>query len=623
MRFFVPLVLLVFLSGAAWAGGSEPAPAYRSPEQIQRLLAGLASGNKGLVTLHSLALTPAGKPLGLLELGARKTDAPGILVLANMHGDSPPASEAALLLIEKLLGAWRPQLGQFRWYVLPVGNPDGYSRFFQRPLMERTVNGRMDNEDGDHLQDEDGPADLNGDGLISFMRQEHPEGRWLEQAGKPGLMRLADREKAERGRYRLMVEGRDGDADGQVAEDGPGGVDPGRNFPHRFQTYSLTSGRFPASEAEARAVMEFAYAHANIALVLVLGRANSLLEVPAGAGEASPGKDTYSLPKAKAAWIKLEPGVPYPVAFLVDKIREWTDQPDLSESEVLRFLGVGPNTHPDPRDGVWWQAVVDKYQAHCKAAGLGESRIAPEPSSPGSAEEWAYYQFGVPAFALDLWWDIEPKSAQEKREKAKEEQKAKAAGAKTPPPPDPVELAQKRRLAAEQALFAARRQAFAAFTPFAHPDLGPVEIGGRAPWSLWAPPMEQARMRIDKLLPFVLELVGALPRVSIARVEVKARGKGVWAVSAWVVNQGFFPYPTHQGQRSQRPSPIVVTATGKGLTHLEGRARVVLPQLEGAGGSAKARWLIRAKAGSALDLVVQGYAAGQASKRVVLRKGGK
>lgn len=61
----------------------------------------------------------------LLSLGEQESDLPAVLVVANMEGDSPVATQAAVDLCRRLLSDWKEDLKSRRWYVLPVGNPEG------------------------------------------------------------------------------------------------------------------------------------------------------------------------------------------------------------------------------------------------------------------------------------------------------------------------------------------------------------------------------------------------------------------------------------------------------------------------------------------------------------------
>ena len=68
-------------------------------------------------------------------------------------------------------------------------------------------------------------------------------GTYVEVADNPLLMREVDNAKGEVGKYRLFREGVDADGDGKLNEDGPGGVNPGHNFPHNFKHFTKNFGR--------------------------------------------------------------------------------------------------------------------------------------------------------------------------------------------------------------------------------------------------------------------------------------------------------------------------------------------------------------------------------------------
>ncbi len=60
--------------------------------------------------------------------------------------------------------------------VAPLLNPDAARADFTTPRCERTSNGNPLDDDLDMQVDEDGPDDLNQDGLITSMRVKDPEG---------------------------------------------------------------------------------------------------------------------------------------------------------------------------------------------------------------------------------------------------------------------------------------------------------------------------------------------------------------------------------------------------------------------------------------------------------------
>ncbi|MBM3284677.1 MAG: hypothetical protein FJY81_02290, partial [Candidatus Aminicenantes bacterium] len=129
------------------------------------------------------------------------------------------------------------------------------------------TNGRPVDDDLDMKMDEDGPDDLNKDGLITQMRVKDPEGKWIADPAEPRLMRLADPKKGEKGVYALYTEGLDNDGDGEYNEDPPGGYDMNRNYGFNWQPDYVQrgAGDYPFCFPETQAVRDFLLAHPNIA----------------------------------------------------------------------------------------------------------------------------------------------------------------------------------------------------------------------------------------------------------------------------------------------------------------------------------------------------------------------
>jgi hypothetical protein len=615
--------------------------------------------------LHHLVATPGGRAVLLLELGQPGQGRPAVLVVANMEGNCPPASEAALQLADQLLNDWRGELDERNWFIVPVGNPDGYARFFRTPREARFVNDRAVNDDHDDAFDEDGAEDLNGDGYITMMRQPHPEGSWRVIEGNPVLMKKAERAKGEAGEYRLFAEGTDNDGDGKINEDGPGGTNPGRNFPHNFEHYVPSHGGWAASEVESRALLEFAFDHPEIALVLTFGRSNSLREVPEGSRQQQATQKKYKLPGWMARRVGVDEDEEFPLSELVEMARDFTGNPSISEEMVLQWLGAGAATQPDRKDVPYWKEITEKYAEFIEAQGLDGERLDPPDFAPGCVEDWAYYQFGVPSFSIDFWTvpvkkeeatdgggeltpDAIEKMTNEEFIELGEEKIAAFLKAQDAPPQYSAAMVigalkggmfttgkiaefirkGKRKEEAdgadevEQALFDHDPELFVAWQPYDHPTLGPVEIGGMIAHAELAPPPAVADSLVAAQLPFVRELAGFLPRLAVRDLRVERRGDRVWKVEAWVANEGFLPYPTHQGRRCQRPPPATVELAGQDVEFLEGRSRRVLDVLAGSGGVEKTHWIVGAAAGTELELRVLSPSAGNVQRTIRLEAGG-
>jgi hypothetical protein len=265
------LVSLTFLIFSLPLSGQEKLN-YQSPAEVISSLKKLVSAHPGECRLSSIGKSHGGLDIYLLEIAAGKNkvkpeNRQSVLVVANSEGKHLPGTEAALEMAETILSAyeedkdWTDFLNERTIYIIPVLNPDAASAYFSSPRLERTYNQHPVDEDNDGLTDEDGPEDLNGDGLITMMRVKSPEGRWIVDPGEPRLMRQADPKKGEKGEYLLYTEGKDSDGDGEINEDGPGGVEINRNFLHDFEYYNKRAGLYPGSESETQAVLRFMFDH--------------------------------------------------------------------------------------------------------------------------------------------------------------------------------------------------------------------------------------------------------------------------------------------------------------------------------------------------------------------------
>ncbi|MEZ4389135.1 MAG: M14 family zinc carboxypeptidase [Candidatus Krumholzibacteriia bacterium] len=560
------VVTLLLLAAAAraqdWPDGKELSGRLLDLARLDR------------ATVHDLGRSAGGQKLRLLEvapLGPGDSGGPAILVLANLEGDLPLASLTAVELAAEVLAAPADQpAARVRWYILPLANPDGLDRWFERPRAADGRNRTPFDDDADGLEGEDPPDDLDGDGLITWMLVEDPAGSWrLTDAGLPVA---ADPARGHPGLYRREIEGRDQDGDGRFNEDPPGGVDVAHNFPHGFKPWRQ-AGRWPADQPESRAILEFAFGHPDVALVLVLGRDNNLLVLPEPQPDLAPGK------LVKPNWrlahdLGLDAEAEYTLQSVLDAARDR----GLSPATVRARLSLEPIGKPLTEDLRWWGALVDRYAGYLREHGLDAPREAPAAPGDGSAAAWAYFQFGTPAVALDLWSLPAPPDT------AGADTSAAAATVDPGPEPDPVHVRLQRRT--EQN----RHAGWRAWTRVTLPDGTAALVGGPEPGAVDTPAAYAAQERSRAFLPFCLELAGWLPRLELAPLQLADRGAGLTEVTAVVRNPGPLPYPTAMGQVNQRPGPVVVTLDGG--EPLQCDLRRTVPGVP-AGGAVTLRWLVR------------------------------
>lgn len=206
------------------------------------------------------------------ETGPESSKA-GMFIEANVHGNEIQGGEVVVYTIWYLMENY-DRLSEIQrlvdervFYLIPSVNPDGRDYFLgETGSGARTGHVPVDS-DGDGLFDEDGPNDLNGNGVIEQIRKYVPgEGDFRISDEDPRLMERVG--PNERGDWILLgSEGIDDDGDGLVNEDPPGGYDPNRNYGSDWQPNYIQGGsmNYPFELPEARAINEFMMARPNIA----------------------------------------------------------------------------------------------------------------------------------------------------------------------------------------------------------------------------------------------------------------------------------------------------------------------------------------------------------------------
>jgi hypothetical protein len=643
-------------------GARPPAEKCRTPEEVAAALRSLASAHPQASSLISIGKSQAGSEIIGLRIAARPkgTADPesrtAAFVAANMEGSHLLGTEAALALCEKLLTGYGTDkavsalVDSRTIYVAPLLNPDAAKSFFSQPKYERTANARPVDDDLDTQVDEDGPDDLNKDGLITQIRVKDPEGKWLPDPKEPRLMKEADSKKGEKGLYKIYVEGLDNDGDGEYNEDPPGGVEPNRNFPHDFEHNVRAAGLYPISEAETQAVVEFLDNHRNIALVLNFSTENTILNLQQ-TGQAKPGADKAKVPRMMAGFLGLEPDQEYTLKEIVEAVQAsgLGGGMEITEDMVAMFLGMGAAVQIDKQDLPVIEAVQKEYKDALKESKLEYPEKRAKGVGKGSFPAYCYFQYGVPVFSVDLWTVPEPKkepakdalTAEKLRAMTSEEFLAlgedridaflkeqgvpsnfsaealvKMVKSGQVDPKKMAEMMEKmpKRPAADGeehpeayilkwADAALQGKGFVNWTSFRHPTLGEVEIGGFAPFVKVVPPPEDMARTIAFHVDFYIRLLGKLPGLEISRTEIKPLGPDVYQVIGFFTNPGWFPTSTAQGRRSRAAWPITVRlGLSEGQTLFSGRPIESIPYLDGSGETKKVEWTVKGRKGSSLTV---------------------
>ncbi len=551
---------------------------WHEPGSIRETLIEAVDGSRR-AKIHTLGKSPAAFDLLLLELApqgiraGKPTTGPAILVVGNPLGNTPSGTEGALNLVSHILSdEARPATGDVRWYILPCANPDAAAGFFNTPLLDGGRNATPVDDDKDGAFGEDKNEDINGDGLISQMLLADPEGTWLFTDESRILARKANSNQNETGLYRLLSEGFDNDEDGLWNEDGVGGVICGHNFPHRFEHWTTTDGLWPGDQPESRAILDFAFSHPDIAMILVLDGYDTLLNVP---GKIT--KDT-----------------------------------NMDEEPPHHDSNGKPRTEAHPGDLPWWHQISDEYQQavfdtmppmkSADVAGIG----------PGSLSEWAYFQFGVPTFAISFW-NLPAPAETAADSSILTEPTVKA---------DPIaEALLDFQASGQYNTVNGNWPGYLPWTAAKLPDGRQVFVGGEAPFCRTTPPSALLDSLLALRIPFLASLPERLPMLELQNISLDHRGSGVFELTAWISNSGFLDYPTAQGSLCLRVPPVIVTLNGGKI--LEGRSRVKVEKLP-AHQSVPVRWLIQAKPGTKLEISAEAPSLGRRSNSItVSTKGGQ
>ncbi len=620
---------------------------YHTPDEIAQELKSLSRTHKQLTELSDIAVSAGGKALPMLyigpEAGSKARRLPAVLVVANLEGTVPLASEAARYLILAILGKpeCRKDMG---WYVLPLGNPDAAMNYFSRPLVQESRNRRKHNDDMDDREDEDGVDDLDKDGIIATMRVKDPEGEWLPLEGEPRLMKKADPAKGEKGIFKLYSEGLDNDHDGQYNEDGPGGVNVGVNFPHLFRFFKNDGGQWAGSESECLGLIRFACQHPEIAMTVTFGASNFCLVPPRGGRKGETDFTRIKIPKYMGAFLNVDTERTYTMDEVMEIARAIAPPGfELTESMVASFLGLGQMVNPLPEDLAYYKGLADQYKELLKKNKLEGARLETPDAKDGSFELWSYYHLGLPSFSMDFWTlpevkkeektvplitpeKLESMSSEEfialgeekidaflKNSGAPEDFKAAMVvnalkgGMMTtkkmaemmrqmPRPKDSPEGDETEKAMLAFSDKELQSKGFVPWKAYNHPTLGEVEIGGFVPYTSNTPPAAMIQNLLQGQVPWVITLAEKLPRLRIIKALWEPLGSNVFRFRIWVENSGYLPFPTTMGSRNNRPAPAVIILNGDHFTVLEGLKRTAIKEI-GGGMARRFSWIIRSQSG--------------------------
>lgn len=552
--------MLPLLLAFAQQSALEPAPLL-DHRSLELAIARVAAEHPALATVVPVGTSRAGRSIQALRLarGELGSGRPAILLVANVDGPLAWTSGVALENARWLAAnaqadeRVRAFLDTTTLYVIPRANPDAAEARFASPLREERASGPGVDDDRDGRAGEDPPADVDGDGVIAWMRVLDARGEWIEDALDPRVLVKADAKKGQAGKWKLHVESRDADRDETPGEDRELDTDVNRNFPQGWIEHGASSGAFATDEPEARALCEFVLRHRDIALVMTYGELDNLAERPkvkddAGRRSAQP----------------LD-GVP------------------ALEADVLAEIGK-------------------RYKEIAKGSTKTDAKDA------GTFQAWVQAQRGLWTLNLALWsMPLDESSSKKDGDAPADKEKDKDAASERPKDKkkgdEPALSDDGKRLRWIEAQGESAR--FLPWKPFEHPELGAVEIGGFAPYAKLEP-LAKVRAEIAETHARFLVAVGELlPRVKLVDVRAIDLRGGLWRVEATVANDALLPVQSPTGRRTDAVRPARVRLVlEKGARLVGGLPEELVEDLGGSGARREHTWLVAASSPASIQVEV-------------------
>ncbi|HSH04459.1 MAG TPA: M14 family metallopeptidase [Anaerolineae bacterium] len=248
---------------------------YYKYDEITSFIQQWAEKYPQLCQYESIGESYEGRDIWLVTITNQATgghsDKPAFWVDGNIHATEVAPSSAALYLINMLLTGYeederiRYALDSRTFYIVPRVNPDGAEwALADKPKFIRSST-------KPYPRDKQQPGlyeeDVDGDGRILQMRVKDPNGDWKKHPDEPRLMIKRGADEPPGGDfYRLLPEGVIEEYDGLTIPMAPSlyGLDLNRQFPLNWSLELVSSGDFPASEPEPRAVVTAVVARPNI-----------------------------------------------------------------------------------------------------------------------------------------------------------------------------------------------------------------------------------------------------------------------------------------------------------------------------------------------------------------------
>ena len=461
-----------------------------------------------IVDLYIIGESFEGRPIYQMTLTNKKTgkdtEKPAAYFEGGRHSGEITASESVLWLTQHLLENYGKDkeithlIDTKAIYLKPQNNPDGSNLYLYTEQRNRSTVKPHDN-DRDGLIDEDPEEDLDGDGVIYQMRkkvvteEEKKKANYIVDPDHPSG-KLMKRVFPGKGDYLLYTEGIDNDGDGDYNEDGIGGLDLHRNYPENWRPDiggDLTGRGYTQYGAGEYPLSE---PETRSTVLWMLSHAN------------------ISVVNSMDTRVPMHLRPPS-----TSKSEERMYPEDLAIYKEMDELGLSYTAYP------WAGDVYETYSTRYKVNRMTGDPLKPSPLF-GHGPDFGYFYFGSIWYGDELWnngamkdynndgiyddydalvWDEEENGG----------------------------------------------KGFKSWTPFNHPELGEVEIGGFHPkfFGQNGPPWQLENWAKKQAL-FNLAMAKRLPEIKIEKPVIKKIKDGEYEIFLTWENVGGLPVALEQAK---------------------------------------------------------------------------
>ena len=505
--------------------GQYDARHYHALEEANSLLRMWAEKYPDLVDLYSVGKSFEGRDIWQVTITNRKTgrdtDKPAFFLEGGRHAGEISGVETTLYFINHLLTGYGadPAITKLvdtrAFYCKPNNDPDG-NALYQYTAQSSRSTVRPNDDDGDGLLDEDPGDDLDGDGFVRQMRRFVGAGKGnATKDEKDPAGRIMRRVPQGQGDYETFPEGIDNDGDGRYNEDGIGGLDLHRNYPENWR---------PSREATGR-----------------------------GLTQRGSGEFPLSEPETRAVFTFL---MTHPNVGLAQSLDTAVPMllrgPSTASTEDGMYPSDAALANTFDKEGMkitGYPWAGDTYHVYATRGGPNPMTGQPPRDSPifGHGPDFGYSYFGVIWYGDEIWnggrfVDYNKDGRIDEYEVFRWNDENRAG-----------------------------KGDFKNWTPYRHPTLGDVEIGGWSPkFYSQNPPSDLIETWARNEAMFNLYLAQQLPQVKVVSatatpVKGPAAAPGAFDVQVTVTNEGLMPTALEIAKRVKIVRPDTVTlALGPG-----------------------------------------------------------